>query len=143
MALALEQARAALAEGEIPVGAVIVKDGELLCSARNARERGKSALAHAELLAIEEACRILDGWRLAGCELFVTLEPCPMCAGAIINSRLERLVYGASDSKAGCVHSLISLFELPFNHRPIVKSGVLEAECGELLSSFFKTLRGK
>ena len=141
MRLALAEAEAALREGETPVGAVIVRGEEVIASAHNTRERDKNALRHAEISAIESACAALGGWRLAGCELYVTLEPCPMCAGAIINSRIQRLVYGASDPKAGCAHSVIDLFELPFNHRPVVKSGVLAGESAELLSRFFASLR--
>ncbi len=142
MRLALAEAEAALREGETPVGAVIVCGDEFIASAHNTRERDKNALRHAEISAIERACAALGGWRLAGCELYVTLEPCPMCAGAVINSRLSRLVYGASDAKAGCAHSVIDLFELPFNHKPVIKSGVLAKESAELLSQFFASLRG-
>ena len=142
MRLALAEAEAALREGETPVGAVIVCGDEVIASAHNTRERDKNALRHAEISAIERACAALGGWRLAGCELYVTLEPCPMCAGAVINSRLSRLVYGASDAKAGCAHSVIDLFELPFNHKPVIKSGVLAKESAELLSRFFASLRG-
>lgn len=142
MRLALTEAEAALAEGETPVGAVVVRGDEVIASAHNTRERDKSALRHAEITAIERACAALGGWRLAGCELYVTLEPCPMCAGAVINSRISRLVYGASDAKAGCAHSVIDLFELPFNHKPVVKSGVLATESAALLSEFFAALRG-
>lgn len=143
MSLALAEAELALTEGETPVGAVIVRRGEVVASARNSRERDKNALRHAELTAIDAACAALGGWRLADCELYVTLEPCPMCAGGIINSRIARVVYGASDPKAGCAHSVIDLFELPFNHKPIVKGGVLAPECGELLSRFFADLRSR
>lgn len=117
MRAALEQARIAASLGEVPVGAVISKDGEIVAAAHNTRETGKNATHHAELLAIDEACRKLGGWRLWQCELFVTLEPCPMCTGAIINSRLKRVVYGAKDEKAGCCGSVINLLELPFNHK--------------------------
>lgn len=143
MRMALEEAQKALALGEIPVGAVIVKGDEVIAAAHNTRESEKNALGHAELTAISKACEVLGGWRLQGCELFVTLEPCPMCAGAIINSRIKRVVYGASDAKAGCAHSVIDLFELPFNHHPTVKSGVLEGDCAEILSTFFGSLRKK
>ena len=143
MLLALEEALAALDEGEAPVGAVVVRNGEAISRAHNTRERDRSALGHAELAAIERACRALGGWRLCGCTLYVTLEPCPMCAGAVINSRIARLVYGASDPKAGCAHSVVDLFELPFNHRPVVKGGVLADRCAEPLSRFFDSLRAK
>lgn len=143
MQLALAEARAAAAEGETPVGAVVVRNGELIASAHNRRETGKNALYHAELLAIDEACRKLGGWRLWECELFVTLEPCPMCAGGIINSRLRRVVYGAADTKAGCCGSVTDLFALPFNHHPVVEKGLREAEAQQLLQAFFVSLREK
>lgn len=142
MRLALAQAALAAAEGEVPIGAVVVRDGAVIAVGRNRRETGKSALAHAELEAIGAACRALGGWRLAGCALYVTLEPCPMCAGAIINARLDRVVYGAPDPKAGAAGSVIDLFACPFNHRPAVVSGVLQAECADILRRFFKALRG-
>lgn len=118
MRLALAEAEKAAALGEVPVGAVVAKDGEPVAVAHNTRETGKNATHHAELLAIDAACRALGGWRLWQCELFVTLEPCPMCAGAIVNSRIKRVVYGARDAKAGCCGSVTDLFALPFNHRP-------------------------
>ena len=141
MRAALEQARIAADLGEVPVGAVIVKDGEIIARAHNTRETEKNATHHAELLAIDEACRKLGGWRLWQCELFVTLEPCPMCTGAIINSRLKRVVYGAKDEKAGCCGSVTNLFEMPFNHKPVLESGLLEEECAALLRAFFERLR--
>ena len=128
-------------EGEVPVGAVVVCEGEIVGRGRNRREFGKNALYHAELEAIDNACKKLGGWRLHRCEMYVTLEPCPMCAGAIINSRIKTLVYGASDKKAGSAGSVINLFELPYNHKPEIISGVMEEECSALLSSFFKNLR--
>lgn len=140
---ALCEAQKALELGEIPVGAVIVCCDDIIAAAHNTRESQKTALGHAELTAISLACSALGGWRLSDCELFVTLEPCPMCAGAIINSRIKRVVYGASDAKAGCVHSVIDMFELPFNHHPIVKGGILEDECAAILSQFFSDLRKK
>lgn len=144
MALALEEAEKAAALGETPVGAVIVWDGErVVARAHNLREAEKRAAAHAELLAIEEANRILGGWRLHRATLYVTLEPCPMCAGAIINARIPRVVYGAADPKAGCCRSVVDLFALPFNHRPQVEAGLLEAECAQLLRDFFQRLRDK
>lgn len=141
MRQALALAREAAAEDEVPVGCVIALDGRIVGRGRNRRETGKSALAHAELEAIAEACRTLGGWRLWQCTLYVTLEPCPMCAGAIINARIPRVVYGAKDAKAGSCGSVIDLFSLPYNHKPQVDQGVLEAECAQLLSQFFQALR--
>ena len=143
MRRAIELAELAGSMGEIPVGAVVVKreTGEIVAEGYNRRESDKNALAHAELIAINEACRKLGGWRLIGCDLYVTLEPCPMCCGAIINSRVERVIYGADDMKAGSVFSLQQMFELPYNHKPEIIRGVLAEECGELLSSFFKRIR--
>lgn len=143
MLAALQEARIAFEAGEVPVGAVIAKDGEIIARAHNLRENGKNALYHAEVMAIDEACRTLGGWRLWQCELFVTLEPCPMCSGAIINSRLRRVVYGASDPKAGCCGSLTDLFALPFNHHPIIEHGLMEEEAQALLQQFFLSLRNK
>ena len=141
MRAALGLAREAADEGEVPVGAVIVKDGEIIATGRNRREVARQALAHAEIEAIANACAALGGWRLSGCTLFVTLEPCPMCAGAIINARLDRVVYGAPDPKAGSCGSLTDLFELPFNHQPQLERGVLEEECAAVLKEFFRSLR--
>lgn len=141
MRAALDLAREAAAEGEVPVGAVIVKDGEIVATGRNRREVAKQALAHAEIEAIANACAALGGWRLSGCTLYVTLEPCPMCAGAIINARLDRVVYGAPDPKAGSCGSLTDLFELPFNHQPLIERGLLEEECAAELKTFFRSLR--
>ena len=143
MRRALALAREAAREGEVPVGAVIVKDGKVIAEGRNRRETGKNALCHAELEAIGQACRLLGGWRLWQCELFVTLEPCPMCAGAIINARIPRVVYGARDPKAGSCGSVVNLFELPYNHSPELCAGVLADECAALLTDFFKKLRDK
>ena len=140
---ALREAELAAALGEFPVGAVVAGDGEIVARAHNLRESGKNATYHAELLAIDAACRALGGWRLWQCELFVTLEPCPMCSGAIINSRLRRVVYGAKDPKAGCCGSLTDLFALPFNHHPVVEQGLLEEESAALLRQFFARLRAK
>lgn len=138
---ALVLAREAAAEGEVPVGAVIVRDGEIIGMGRNRRECCGNALAHAELEAIDAACRRLGGWQLVGCTLYVTLEPCPMCAGAIINSRIERVVQGTLNPKAGSCGSIINLFELRYNHHPEVKTGVCEELCSDLLKDFFRTLR--
>ena len=143
MNAALALAREAAAEGEVPVGAVVVHDGVIIGRGRNRRERGKSALAHAELEAIAQACAARGGWRLFGCTLYVTLEPCPMCAGAIINARLDAVVYGAADSKAGSCGSVVDLFALPYNHKPACIGGVMEEACGALLSDFFLRLREK
>ena len=140
---AMALAEEAAAEGEVPVGCVITLDGEIVGRGRNRRETGKSALAHAEIEAIHDACCRLGGWRLWQCTLYVTLEPCPMCTGAIINARIPRVVYGAKDPKAGSCHSVVNLFDLPYNHKPEVESGVLEEECAALLSSFFRNLREK
>lgn len=134
-------AREAASEGEVPVGAVIVRNGEIIARGRNRREKDKNALCHAELEAINEACNKLGGWRLPGCKLYVTLEPCPMCAGAVINSRIEKVYFGAYDKKAGSVKSVVNLFDLPYNHSPEVEGGILEDECAEILSRFFKKLR--
>lgn len=136
MGLALEEAAKAAALGEVPVGAVVARHGEVVATAHNTRETEKNALHHAELLAIDAACKALGGWRLWECELFVTLEPCPMCAGGIINSRLRRVVYGAADTKAGCCGSVTDLFALPFNHHPVVEKGLREAEAQQLLQAF-------
>ena len=138
---ALKLAREAAAEGEVPVGCVIVRQGKIVGSGRNRRETGKSALAHAEIEAIEEACRTLGGWRLWDCTLYVTLEPCPMCAGAIINSRIVSVVYGASDKKAGAFGTLFDMNTFGLNHKPEIVSGVMEEECAALLSDFFAALR--
>lgn len=141
MLLAIGQARLAAAELEVPVGAVISRNGEVISVGRNRRETGKNALAHAEIEAIDLACKCLGGWRLWECELFVTLEPCPMCAGAIINSRLRRVVYGAADPKAGSCGSVTNLFDLPYNHKPELVAGFMAEECSALLTDFFSRLR--
>lgn len=143
MSIALLLADEAASEDEVPVGAVIVKDGEIVSTGRNRREKGKNALCHAEIEAIDSACRKLGGWRLWQCEMYVTLEPCPMCSGAIINSRIKRVTFGAYDKKAGCCGSVINLFELPFNHKPEIVGGFMQDECAEKLSEFFKKIRNK
>lgn len=140
---ALGLAAEAAAEGEVPVGCVITLGDRIVGRGRNRREIGKNALAHAELEAISDACKTLGGWRLWQCTLYVTLEPCPMCAGAIINARIPRVVYGAKDAKAGSCGSVIDLFMLPYNHKPKVEQGLLEAECAAALSEFFQKLREK
>ena len=141
MAEALKLAREAFDEGEVPVGCVIVRGAEIVGRGRNRREGVKNALAHAEIEAINDACRRLGGWRLWECTLYVTLEPCRMCAGAIVNARIPRVVYGASDGKCGAVRSVCALFDMKFNHHPAVEAGVLEEECGALLTEFFRKLR--
>ena len=141
MQAAIALAREAAADGEVPVGAVVTRNGEIVSVGRNRREKDKNALAHAEIEAIDRACKALGGWRLWECELFVTLEPCPMCAGAIINSRIKRVVFGAYDPKAGSCGTLTDLFALPYNHRPAVTAGVLAQEAGACLRDFFRALR--
>ena len=142
MRQALELAQEAAADGEVPVGCVIVHaDGRIVGRGRNRREKGKSALCHAELEAIAQACESLGGWRLWQCTLYVTLEPCPMCAGAIINARIPRVVFGASDKKAGSCGSVCDLFSMAYNHHPTVESGVMESECAAELQEFFRNLR--
>ena len=141
MDAALELARQAAEEGEVPVGCVIVRRGEIVGRGRNRRETDKTALGHAELEAISDACRNLGGWRLWDCTLYVTLEPCPMCAGAIVNARIPRVVYGASDAKNGACGSVCDLFSMDFNHHPTVEKGIREEECAALLSEFFAKLR--
>ena len=141
MQQALELARQAAHEGEVPVGCVIVRDGQIVGRGRNRRETGKNALAHAEIEAINDACRRLGGWRLWDCTLYVTLEPCPMCAGAIINARIPRVVYGAADDKAGSCGSVCNLFDLRYNHHPVVEAGICQAQAAELLTAFFQNLR--
>ena len=138
---ALRLAQQSFNEGEVPVGAVIVKDGEIVGRGRNRRENGKNALFHAEISAIDEACRNLGGWRLWQCEMYVTLEPCPMCAGAIINSRIKKVTFGAYDKKAGSFGSVVDFNTLPYNHKPQIEGGIDETECSELLSLFFEQLR--
>ena len=138
---ALALAAEAAAEGEVPVGCVIVRGNEIVGRGRNRREKDKTALAHAEIEAISEACARLGGWRLWECTLYVTLEPCPMCAGAIINARIPRVVYGASDRKFGAVRSVCSLFSMEFNHHPVVEAGIREEEAAALMQDFFRNLR--
>ncbi|MGB9812633.1 MAG: tRNA adenosine(34) deaminase TadA [Thermovenabulum sp.] len=139
---ALKEARKAFEGDEVPVGAVIVKDGEIIARGRNRRESLQDATAHAEIIAIKEACERLKSWRLSGCTLYVTLEPCPMCAGAVILSRIDRVVFGAYDPKSGCAGSVMDLFSCDkFNHHPEIIGGVLEEECARLLKEFFKKKR--
>ena len=141
MAEALAEAQKAAAEGEIPVGAVVVKDGRVISRGRNDRESTKSPLGHAEIRAIEEAARVLGDWRLTGCTLYVTLEPCPMCAGAVMNSRLDRVVYAAADAEAGCFGSVLNMAHLPGNFAPRVCCGPLAEESAALLAEFFEKMR--
>ena len=141
MRLALELARRAAERDEVPVGAIVVRDGELLSEGENRRECDRMATHHAEVLAIEEACRRLGGWRLPRCTLYVTLEPCPMCAGAIVNSRIERVVFGAYDARAGAFGSVTDLNSLPLNHKPEITGGVLADECAGLLREYFRGKR--
>ncbi|MBN6187349.1 tRNA adenosine(34) deaminase TadA [Aneurinibacillus sp. BA2021] len=144
MGLAMEEARKAGALGEVPIGAVIVRDGQVVGRGYNLRETKKDPLAHAELIAIKEASEALGGWRLIGAALYVTLEPCPMCAGAIVQARIPRVVYGAVDPKAGCAGTLMNLLqEERFNHQVETIQGVREQECGALLTDFFRALRKK
>ena len=138
---ALKLAEEAARAGEVPVGCVITLGDKIVGRGRNRREEGKSALAHAEIEAIQQACETLGGWRLWQCTLYVTLEPCPMCAGAILNARIPRVVYGASDEKFGACRSVCSLFDMRFNHHPKVECGVREEESKALLQSFFQNLR--
>ncbi len=141
MRRAMDLARQAADQGDVPVGCVIVKDGEIVGEGRNRREENGDATAHAELEAIRDACEKLGTWRLHGCTLYVTLEPCPMCAGGIINSRMETVRYGAKDDKAGACGSVLNLFEERFNHKPRLYGGLLESECAEQLQEFFEQLR--
>lgn len=141
MKYALYLAEMSAAEGEVPVGAIVVCDGKIVGEGRNRRETVKNALHHAEIEAINSACANLGGWRLWKCDLYVTLEPCPMCAGAIINSRIKNVYFGASDPKNGAVISKTQLFDVDFTHKPYFEGGILESECSEILTSFFKKLR--
>ena len=141
MQQALALAQEAAVHGEVPVGCVIVRNGEIVGRGRNQREEKQAAVSHAEMEAIAQANAALGSWRLDECDLYVTLEPCPMCAGAIINSRIRRVVYGAADTKAGCCGSVTDLFAMPFNHHPVVEQGLRAEEAQELLQAFFKDLR--
>ena len=141
MGEALELARQSAAEGEVPVGCVIVRKGEIVGRGRNRREQIRNALSHAEIEAINDACRNLGGWRLWECTLYVTLEPCPMCAGAIVNARIPRVVYGASDAKCGACGSVCDIFSMDFNHHPKVETGLREEEAAALMTEFFQNLR--
>lgn len=140
---ALRLAQESFNEGEVPVGAVVVKGDEIVGTGRNRREYGKNALYHAELEAIDNACKRLGGWRLWQCDLYVTLEPCPMCAGAIINSRIKTVYFGAYDNKAGSFGSIVNFNDIAYNHKPEIIGGVMQDECSEILTRFFKELRDK
>ena len=141
MKLAILEAKKAANEGEVPVGAVIVKNGEVIAKCHNRREQKQNALSHAEIEAINIACKKLGSWRLEECELYVTLEPCPMCTGAIINSRIKTVIFGAYDSKMGAMDSVINLCDYPFNHKVEIYGGIMEDDCLEVLQGFFKKLR--
>lgn len=143
MEMALDLAKAAAQAGEVPVGCVITLGDQVVGQGRNRREAGRNALCHAEIEAIDQACRRLGGWRLWQCTLYVTLEPCPMCAGAIVNARIPRVVFGARDPKAGACGSVCNLFTMGFNHHPAVTAGVLEEACGQILRDFFRALRAR
>lgn len=143
MGLALAEARAAYAIGEVPIGAVLVLNGEAIAAAHNMRETWQDATAHAEIIVIREACRKLGRWRLTGATLYVTIEPCPMCAGALVMSRIDRLVYGSADYKAGAVESIFNVVRNDaLNHRAEVLAGVREEECAALMKAFFRERRG-
>jgi len=142
MALALQEAKRAAAAGEVPIGAVVVMNGQVIASAHNLRETMRDPTAHAEILAIAQASRRMGGWRLDNCDLYVTLEPCPMCAGAVMLARIRRLVYGTTDAKGGAVTSNVQLLQPGlWNHHPDITGGVLETECGMILKDFFQGLR--
>lgn len=142
MKKALNEAKAAYKKLEAPVGAVIVRDGIIVAKAHNLRESLQDATAHAEMLVIKKACKKLGSWRLLGCDMYVSLEPCPMCAGAILTSRIENLYFGAYDKKGGAAGSVVDLFAIDnFNHKVNITGGIMQNECGEILSNFFKELR--
>ena len=141
MLAAYEMAKQAYDDGEVPVGAVIVRENEIVAKGRNRREKAKNALLHAEIDAIDNACKALGGWRLWNCELYVTLEPCPMCAGAIINTHIPKVYFGAYDFKNGSCGTITNLFEMPYNFKPECVGGIMADECSALLKDFFKKLR--
>ena len=143
MKRAIELASQAADNGEVPVGAVIVKEGKIIAEGRNMREQKQNALSHAEIEAINNACKVLGSWRLDQCDMYVTLEPCPMCAGAIINSRIKTLVFGAYDKNAGSIDSVVNLCDYPYNHKPEIYGGICEDECLAVLKEFFENLREK
>ena len=141
MDLALIEAKKAMEDGDVPVGAIVVKDGKVIGVGRNRREKDNNAVAHAEILAIENACKEIGNWRLDGCELYVTLEPCPMCSDAIINARIKTVIFGAYDTKVGSLGSVANFVNLPYSFTPEVYGGICEDECRRLLSQFFRELR--
>ena len=141
MERAIELAKKCVSFDEVPVGAVVVKDGRVVAESGNLKEREGNAVCHAEIVALSAAAKAVGNWWLEGCDVYVTLEPCPMCAGAIINARIKRLVYGAFDEKGGVCASLMNIYEYPFNHKPMVRSRILQDECSALLTEFFKRLR--
>ncbi|WP_330655587.1 tRNA adenosine(34) deaminase TadA [Alkaliphilus sp. B6464] len=144
MLLAIEEAKKAFNKKEVPIGAIIVKQNKVIARAHNLREISKNAISHAELIAIQDACNLLGGWRLTDCTLYVTIEPCPMCAGAILQSRIKKVVIGAMDAKAGACGSILNLLNNPkFNHQTEIQTGVLEEECSQLMKNFFRSLREK
>lgn len=143
MAIALEEAQKAYSKNEVPIGAIIVKDGEIIARAHNLRVETEKSTAHAEILAIERANDVLESWRLDSCTMYVTIEPCPMCAGAIIQSRISEVYYGAMDIKAGSHRSIVNLFDKTFNHKVKITGGLMEEECGEIIKRFFHDLRKK
>ena len=140
---ALKLAQEAFLEGEVPVGAVVVKDGEIISTGRNRREKTKNALSHAEIEAINAACEKLGGWRLWQCDIYVTLEPCPMCSGAIVNARIPNVYFGAYDKNFGCCGSTLNILEMPNSFHPNFEGGIMEKECSDIISDFFKKLRQK
>ncbi len=141
MSIALQQANEAALNNEVPIGAVIVKDDQVIAVARNERVESNKTMAHAEMIAIEKANTILGSWRLDSCSIYVTIEPCPMCAGTIIQSRIGNVIYGAKDPKAGSHTSVVNLFEKSFNHKVNITSGIMEKECSEIISEFFRNIR--
>lgn len=141
MKIALKQAKIAFKKDEVPVGAVIVRDGKIISKAYNMREKSNLATGHAEIIAIQRANKKLKSWRLDSCTLYVTIEPCPMCAGAIVQSRIKNVVYGAQDIKSGAHVSVVNLFDLKLNHKVKVDGGVMEEECGNIITTFFKNKR--
>ena len=141
MLAALEMAREAYDDGEVPVGAVVVRDGVIVAKGRNRREKKKNALFHAEIDAINNACEALGGWRLWNCEMYITLEPCPMCAGVILNAHIPKVYFGAYDFKNGSCGTITNLFEMPYNFKPQCEGGIMAEECAALLRDFFKKLR--
>lgn len=141
---AIKEAKKALAKDEVPIGCVIVKDDKIIARGYNLREKKQQSIAHAEIITIEKACNKVGSWRLEDCTLYVTLEPCPMCSGAILQSRIKRVVFGAKDPKGGCMGSCMNMYDIKgFNHYPEITSGIMEEECGLMLTNFFKEKRKK